>query len=105
MPTHKWKEIVDKMSPERREKLDMQVKQELKELEKAEFIRGVILKVRAVDELGDEAVKRQAGFLFDDGYSLEDAIAYLKCTEEVNPNLDEDTALARMHEIYIKYHK
>lgn len=32
-------------------------------------------------------------------WSKEDTAAYLKCTEHVNPDLDETTALARMRSI------
>ena len=74
-------------------------------MNREEFVNKVTAAVKAVNKEDDEVIKRQAGYLFDDRYSLEDTIAYLNCMEEVNPNLDEDTALARMHEIYIKYHK
>lgn len=38
------------------------------------------------------------------GFSLEDTIAYLKLTEHVNPDLDEDFALKEMAKIHLKYH-
>lgn len=37
------------------------------------------------------------------GWSEEDAIAYTKCMEEINPELDEDTAIAEMTKISKKY--
>ena len=37
------------------------------------------------------------------GFTVEDAIAYARLTEHVNPDLDEDIALARMATIADKY--
>lgn len=34
--------------------------------------------------------------LYDAGWTYQEARRYLMCTEEVNPDLDEKTALARM---------
>jgi len=45
------------------------------------------------------------GKLFDCEFSLEDAISYMRCTEEVSPFLDEDLALSRMKKISSKYPK
>jgi hypothetical protein len=39
----------------------------------------------------------------DRGFTVEDAVAYVRCIEDVNPDLDEDVALARMSEISKKY--
>jgi len=39
----------------------------------------------------------------DRGFTVEDAAAYVLCIEDVNPELDEDVALARMHKISNKY--
>ena len=38
-----------------------------------------------------------------EGFSVDDAARYLRCTEHVNPDLDEDIALARMAKIRSKY--
>lgn len=40
-----------------------------------------------------------------EGWSLDDAIAWNRCLEEVNPLLDEATALERMERISSKYAK
>jgi len=37
------------------------------------------------------------------GFTLEDTVAFLRATEEVNPELDEEVALRRMHAIEAKY--
>jgi len=34
--------------------------------------------------------------MYTEGYSVADAVALLRCTEEVNPSLAEDVALRRM---------
>ena len=44
-----------------------------------------------------------AKFKKEDGWSDDDVIAFLRCTEEVSPELPEDVALARMDRIYEKY--
>lgn len=36
-------------------------------------------------------------------FTIDDAVAYMKCTEELNPSLDEDVALKRMDKISSKY--
>lgn len=41
--------------------------------------------------------------LYLDGYTEDDAVAYMKCMEEFDPELDEDTALARMNKLRTKY--
>lgn len=39
----------------------------------------------------------------DRGFTVEDASAYVLCIEDVNPELDEDSALSRMNAISKKY--
>jgi hypothetical protein len=41
--------------------------------------------------------------LYKRGYTKDDAVRYLYVTEEVDPDLDEDVALARMKRISDKY--
>lgn len=36
-------------------------------------------------------------------YTIDDAVAYCRCFEEVNPELNEDEAIARMEAIQEKY--
>lgn len=42
---------------------------------------------------------------YDDEFTVNDAVAYLKCMEEVSPELEEEVALARMKRISDKYPK
>jgi len=37
------------------------------------------------------------------GWSLEDAVRYMRCTENASPDLDEEIALTRMSQIEAKY--
>lgn len=39
----------------------------------------------------------------EEGWSMNDVVAWLNCMEEFNPELDEKTALARMAAIQSKY--
>lgn len=43
--------------------------------------------------------------LYEFEFSIDDAVAYMKCTEEVNPHLSEEIALSRMSQIGNKYKK
>lgn len=40
---------------------------------------------------------------YDRKFTKEDALAYVKLTEHVDPDLDEEVALARMSKIYARY--
>lgn len=40
---------------------------------------------------------------YDDGFSMDDALSYCRNLEHVNPDLDEEIALTRMHQIAAKY--
>jgi hypothetical protein len=53
---------------------------------------------RVMQAFEDAAVR-----LHRDGFSVDDAVAYLSCMEEVDPSLDEDVALERMNSIRAKY--
>ena len=46
---------------------------------------------------------KQLDRMKDRGFTVEDAYQFMLCTEEVNPDLDEDVALARMSEISKNY--
>lgn len=46
-----------------------------------------------------------ANQLFHRGYTIDDAVAYVTCFEEVQPSLPEEIALARMEKIEAKYQK
>ena len=46
-----------------------------------------------------DMIKAEIHRFYDEGWTVTEAKMWLKCTEEVNPMLDEDTALARMRTI------
>jgi hypothetical protein len=48
-------------------------------------------------------LKTDIARMYADGWLLDDAVAYIRCTEYASPNLDEDIALARMAKISAKY--
>lgn len=55
----------------------------------------------------DQALDRECGIpsMFREGFSVPDAVRYLRCMEHWNPELDEEVALRRMFEIRRKYVK
>ncbi len=67
-----------------------------------DFIAAVMARLPQYN--GDNEADR-VGRLFDDDFSLNDAVTYARCWEEVFPDLDEDVALARMARIGAKYPK
>lgn len=50
-----------------------------------------------------EFFENTAGALLKAGWTENDIVAFLKCTEEFNPELDEETALERMALITCRY--
>ena len=56
-----------------------------------------------VDPADVESLKQSFGHCFDDKFTLTDAVRWMRCTEEVNPELSEERALARMAEIAAPY--
>ena len=66
-----------------------------------EFKKAVMDKLPAIPDKRDyEATERGCGRLYEDGFTVEQAIRFSLCTEEVSPELDEDIALKKMHNIY-----
>lgn len=67
-------------------------------LTKEDFTQAVI---SHFDILPEDFNKVTAGVegLYRDGFSLEDAIAYVNCWEEIDPFLNEDIAIDRMVKI------
>lgn len=41
--------------------------------------------------------------MYECGFTIKDAVSYLKCLECVSPDLDEDIAIERMKEIRKRY--
>jgi len=48
-------------------------------------------------------VRATAEDLLKRGFSADDAVRYLRCMEEVNPDYPEDKAIRRMKELMEKY--
>ena len=59
--------------------------------------------VIAPDDLGK--LRDDAARMFDEGWTVEDASALLRCTEEVTPDLPEEVALRRMKTLTDKYRR
>ena len=78
-------------------------------LREQEFVDAVMRRIRAIMEatgadMADEPmIRSDVPRLFNKGYTVDDAVALLKNTEEVNPTLPEDFALRRMKIITDKY--
>jgi hypothetical protein len=66
-------------------------------------LQSVMTQIMIPDPIDTEFVIREAQRLLDAGYTTEDAVAYLKNLEEVNPTLPENVALRRMKKISSKY--
>jgi hypothetical protein len=58
-----------------------------------------------VDDRDREMTEATAQGLLDEGWTPNDVIRYLLCTEEVSPDLDEATALERMAAIRAHYER
>jgi len=70
----------------------------------ASFIEQIIFNLPKIhpDDLG--FIKSMAFQLESEGFSINDAVSYLSCTQEISPYMDEDVALERMYNLRIKYH-
>lgn len=54
----------------------------------------------------DDSLRRHVEvLLFEYDFTVDDAVRYGRCWEEVSPNLEEETALRRMREIGSRYPK
>lgn len=73
-------------------------------MEKGIFVDTVMTALPLVrgDHVTIRGLRLTVTNLFKRGFSVEDATAYMLCLEEVSPDLDEDMALAKMHELWIK---
>lgn len=71
-----------------------------------EFFDGVLMGLRC-DEIyragKSEDFESQLKKLYERKFSVAAAVSYVKCWEEINPDLDEETALSRMDEISKRY--
>ncbi len=66
------------------------------------FVTVLMKLVPETEERRDE-FEREALQLCRAGWTMGDAKAYFMCAEELNPSLDEETALRRMDAIRAKY--
>lgn len=69
---------------------------------KQEFIDAVWQRVRVASDEPAETegmLRDDTGRLFERGFTISDAVAYLHCVEHVSPDLPEDVALERMKQI------
>ncbi len=75
-------------------------------MERQEYIDAGMKRIQRLDDINPadvESLKQSFGHCFDDKFTLTDAVRYMRCTEEVNPELSEERALARMAEIAAPY--
>lgn len=72
-------------------------------MEHDEFIQAVFERLPSLEPDDKAHITALVSRFFHKGWTLEDAIAYCRCTEEVNPTLDEDIALTRMNVLSLKY--
>ncbi len=71
---------------------------------KQEFIAEVWSRLPPVNDKGDiECTQRCIEELFEEGYTLEDAVRYTRHIEHVSPDIPEERALKVLHEISRKY--
>lgn len=54
-------------------------------------------------ERAESICKLDSEFFYEKKASIQDAVAYLRCVEDINPKMDEDKAIAKMDEIMKKY--
>ena len=70
---------------------------------KEEFILAVNKAITVKDESDLNIVNLVIKRCYIRGFTVNDAVRYCKCLEEVNPALDETVALKRMDQISAKY--
>lgn len=69
-----------------------------------EFVKKVLDRIGELPDPNDIAtIREHAVECFQEEFSINDAVAVIRCREEVNPDLDEDIALKRMKAIGSKY--
>lgn len=59
-------------------------------------IDAVMARLQDADPLYMEMIRADVPRLFEEGFTVDDAVAYLRCLEHVNPELSEKVALERM---------
>lgn len=67
------------------------------------FVLSVLNQLDIKDQRDVAGITAGTEQLFYDGFSIEDAVALLRNTEEVNPNLPESIALANMAKIRARH--
>lgn len=70
-----------------------------------DFVKNVLARLPEIRECDVDYsnVVKAIENLWRNKYSFEDAVAFMRCTEEIRPWLDEDVALKRMAAISAKY--
>lgn len=69
-----------------------------------EFVKKVLDRIGTLPDPNDiGTITEHAIECFQEEFSINDAVAVIRCREEVSPDLDEDVALKRMKEIGSKY--
>lgn len=73
---------------------------------RAEFQRSVMDRItNVIDPVDQVHVTGCIDQLHADGFTVSDAVDYVRCLEEVDPGLEEGIALARMQHIRTRYVK
>lgn len=68
------------------------------------FAASVMKRLPEIADARDkEAVSEGAKAFYHQKWSLNDVVSFSMCLEEVNPDLDEEIALAKMSKIAAKY--
>lgn len=70
---------------------------------KQEFITAVVHRLPPIPAESAETFSFTISRQYSRGFSIDDCVAWHLCTEELNPDLSEDTALRRMQALDTKY--
>lgn len=65
----------------------------------------VMARIETPDKRDRPLVEHEANNLLHAGFTVADAVYYLRAMEEVSPDLDEETALARFARLNAKYNR
>jgi hypothetical protein len=67
------------------------------------YVQDVMVRLPNLSPSDSESIAGVVRDLQSRGFSVDDAVAYCKCTEEANPALPEGVALKRMARIANRY--
>lgn len=68
-----------------------------------DFVIKVMNRIPEIKMENDPDFISKIKYLYRRGFTVDDAVAYCQCFEEVNPELSEDVALKRMNVLIDKY--